>query len=885
MRGGLAAPPARPGGVTAGEAGVAAALRALGVAADGPAFSLLADGVLRTPATMHAVDERTWRDGDVVVRLTESPATGGSWSVALEATGVRHVEEVCLLDHSVSPAPSRVQNHHWGDGAPFQRSTTLIAHDRAGGWFACHANPFGVAEISATHLRLAYRPAMDVDGAFVSDPVVVGRFEPAGRDAERVLLPGRDLAGGREPGGLTRAIGPTPSRLDMGAARALRRAVADRVPWQPARCRVSHWDWGENAYRLSPADPSGLAAYLRMVQLCAELGVEVLLLSPGSRNQPQPDGAPAGDGGGPWQMVMWLAEGIAVGEGRWRPGDHAPGVAEVLDLCRQHGVHPAAYVNPQYLFRGHEDWAVVLDAEPAASTGYRWTCLGVSAARDHIVRRMEEFVDAHGLAGLSLDFVFWVPCFAADHGHESGEASLYAQWDGYRQILAALRRRPDAWVEALIGSQAVLPWGARDMTHPHPMLGDNQPQWVNAWPDLSVDRANANQQRRVAYWCRNLALLPSYKVPGQVGHQANRLREAPVERGWDWEGARYNLLSAIASAPSSLSICFLPCWDDAEWQAMRERDGAFFRRWLDFARDNAELLSGMEDLFDDPRPGAVDGTAALDSDGLGYVFLTNPDYIENSVRVPVPSELLMRELHPEPGRLWHADDDVVAEPHEVMVLQVVKRADVPVPHLAGASGRADADGTIVEASGRPGTARAVRVHTHAASRRRVLRFASDGVTPTLHPWRSVPGSDTVVECDWTPGAALPALLAQLTPPVPATGHELMQPWSDPSRLRLFLDVLDPESMQASLRVDGEEVPLLEAWMGTWPDVYDEELLHNNLMGRYADLHDRLLQAAQRGALETPWRITIELHGVAPGHFRGVHIAHLPRRTTTAFTVQ
>jgi hypothetical protein len=220
-----------------------------------------------------------------------------------------------------------------------------------------------------------------------------------------------------------------------------------------------------------------------------------------------------------------------------------------------------------------------------------------------------------------------------------------------------------------------------------------------------------------------------------------------------------------------------------------------------------------------------------------------------------------------------------------MVLQVVKRADVPVPHLAGASGRADADGTIVEASGRPGTARAVRVHTHAASRRRVLRFASDGVTPTLHPWRSVPGSDTVVECDWTPGAALPALLAQLTPPVPATGHELMQPWSDPSRLRLFLDVLDPESMQASLRVDGEEVPLLEAWMGTWPDVYDEELLHNNLMGRYADLHDRLLQAAQRGALETPWRITIELHGVAPGHFRGVHIAHLPRRTTTAFTVQ
>ncbi len=869
-------------------AGVAAALRALGVAADGPAFTLVADGTVHTPSSMRAVDGRTWRSGDVEVRLVEERAGDGSTSITLEATGVRHVSEVALLDHSVSPAPLRVDNHRWWNDPPFQRSTALVVHrDPGGGWFACYANPFGIAEVDGSRLRLAYRPGVDVEGRFVSDPLVVGGFAADGRDAERVLLPGRDLAGGRDVPPLTRAIGPAPSRIDTGAARAVRDAVAARQPWQPARCRVSHWDWGENSYRIDPAGADGAAIYERLLQLCAELGVEVIVLAPGSRNQPNADGTPAWHGGGPWQMVMWLAEGVSVGQRTWQPGDHAPGVAALLDGCRRHGVRPVAYTNPQFLFAGHDGWAVLPPPERRAGIGdYRWACLGVAAARDHIIELAERFVEVHDLAGLSLDFVHWVPCHAEDHGHEPGEASLYAQWDGYRRMLAALRRRDQAWIETLIGSQPVLPWGVGDATHPHPMLYDNQPQWVNAWPDLSLDRANANMQRRIGYWCRNLALLPSYRIPGQVGHQANRLREAPRERGWDWEGARYNLLSAIASAPSSLSICFLPCWDEAEWQGMRQRDGAFFRRWIDFARDNAALLARMEDLFDDPRPGAVDGTAALDGEGRGYVFLTNPDYVEHAVRVPLrgAGEVLLRELHPEPGRTW-ACDEVVVEPHEVTLLEVVVAAGVPLPCLLGAAGEVDGAGEVVAARGRPGTARAVQVRTGSGTRRRTLRFATDGVTPTLGPWREVGGDGLSLECEWAPGAALPALLAQLAPPLAPVEGELLQPWSDPSRLRLFLDVLDPESVRATLHVDGAEVTLREAWMGTWEDVRDAQL-HNNLMGRYADLHDRLLDCARRGALDTPWHVRLELRGEGDlrARFRGVHVAHLPRRTTEVFSV-
>jgi hypothetical protein len=30
---------------------------------------------------------------------------------------------------------------------------------------------------------------------------------------------------------------------------------------------------------------------------------------------------------------------------------------------------------------------------------------------------------------------------------------------------------------------------------------------------------------------------------------------------------------------------------------------------------------------------------------------------------------------------------------------------------------------------------------------------------------------------------------------------------------------------------------------------------------------------------------LHLRGVSPDHFRGVHVAHLPRRSTTVFTIE
>jgi hypothetical protein len=632
-----------------------------------------------------------------------------------------------------------------------------------------------------------------------------------------------------------------------------------------------------------------------MAEVCAEIGIEVVLLSPSIENL---------DWGvdGPWQRIMFVGMGLEVGRGEWEPGHEPPASVELLDQVRRRGMAPVAYSNPQNVWQRHREWTVV---RPEDVGDYRWACLAVPAAQDAVIDTMRAFREAYDLGGFSLDFVFWGTCHSPDHGHAVDEGSMYAQWDGYRRILAVLSEGGQ-WVETLIGSQLLLPWGALDMTHPHPVLGDNQPQWVPAWPDLSVDRANGNFQRRTAFWMRNFAFTPSYKIPGQVGHQANRVVQVEVERGWDWEGARFNLLSAVATGPSSLSVCFLPAWDEAEWSGMRARDGAFFARWIAFVKEHAEVLSRLEDLFDEPQPGAVDGTIALDDDGLGFAFLANPDHTPLAAVVPLAEGRALRELHPEEGRLW--DGEVVVDPHEVAVLEVIDSPGLALPAVFGVAGSVDGDGRLVTATGTPGSTVAATVRRADGSSSPVqLTFADDGVQPTLGPWFSPPlrsspphvadysevdaawsapleeleGTATIVT-EWAPGAALPGLLAELAPPIAPVGDEHLHPWSDPSRLRLFVDLLDPQAVTVRVRVDGDDVEVRQAWIGTFEHVKDPDRarIENNLLGHYVDLTDRL---AATDDLDRAWTIELTVDGLWRGQLRGVHVAHLPRRRTSSWS--
>lgn len=860
-------------------------LRDRGLALDGPEFELVADGSRFTPAEMAPEGDATWRRDDVTIRLEVAEGRDGSVDVVLEADGIRHVEEVCLLSGRITPTPDDVVNHTWFDRWGLQRSTALFVRHGDRGAFAAYAHPFGRAEVDDDRVRLWYPPGLVVDGRFRSDPLVVGRYDHAGRPVRREAVRGRDGCG-EQVADLVRLAGSLPCELDRGAVQAVRAAVEARVPWEPARMRVAAWDWGPNLFRLDPDDPATRQAYERWLQLCAELGVEEVLVAPGGRWTEE---ASHRRMKGPWQPIMWLGMGDDTFAGTWTPDQQLPLVSAVRERAAVLGLGVVAYSNPQVRWRDEAAWELDDGGDPS-DRAYRMCCLAVPAAQDWIRDLYRRFRSAHDLAGFSLDFVFWPACFrdADEHGHLPGASSQYAQWDGYRRIVGDLRRAdPQAWIEGLIGSQPLLPWGSRDLTHPHPFNGDNQPQWVLAWPDLSLDRVNANQQRRVGFWFRTFAFTPSYKVPGQVGHQANRMRFADVERGWDWEGARYNLLSAIASGPSSLSVCYLPCWDEAEWQAMRDRDGTFFADWIAFAKQHQDVLARLEDLFDEPCPGTVDGTVARHDDGTGFVFLANPDFVPHDVDLTgaLDDGIVLRELHPEPGRHW-LPGRVTVEPHEVQVLELVPAVDVPRPAVIGVVGRADTDGRIGAATGTPGTTVDAQVWTTNGTHDVTVAFADDGIRPTLGPWRDADGTEVdlahldgavTLTTEWAPGTTLPQLLAQLAPPVPPEGDEHRNPWADPSRLRLFPALLDPATATVRIRVDGTEAGITPAWVGTYDDVTSPPTGGSHLLGWYADLTDRL---AATDDLARPWRIELDVDLAFPGQLTCVHVTHLPRRTTT-----
>ena len=282
-----------------------------------------------------------------------------------------------------------------------------------------------------------------------------------------------------------------------------------------------------------------------------------------------------------------------------------------------------------------------------------------------------------------------------------------------------------------------MPWGSLGLTHPTPSMGDNQPQWMSAWPDLSLHRSSGNYQRRVGYWYRNFGFLPTPKVPGQVSHQANRERYTDSERGLGLGGcAVRSAFGDRIGAEHALRV--LP----PGVGRARVRGDAPARRGLLRALDRLCARACT-------RPGAAGGSVrraarrtdrrdvALGDDGHGFVFLTNPNFAAQAVAVPrLPEGSALVELHPDEGA-GGCRTGWSSKPHEVAVFRVVPRAEIALPALYGVTGLLGPDGDARRGDRRARLAGIpMRVDTGSDESAALVAFAPDGVQPTLGPWRA-----------------------------------------------------------------------------------------------------------------------------------------------------
>ena len=429
--------------------------------------------------------------------------------------------------------------------------------------------------------------------------------------------------------------------------------------------------WTENDYQLDISKASDRATYKRIIDRAAQFGISHILFAP--RNSDVSDKRNNTDAWG-WEQILWFGMGQKIRQGLWTPGDALPAsLIEMLNYFKLRKVKPVAYVYPILAFLAgtgkngtSPPWIVPGTYDLEHSTGARpplplgseedallhgangplRACLASPELQDWLPKTMLAFAKATGAGGFSFDYTYF-----EQHGpFPTFVASQYAQWAGWRTILAALHADPKACAGGTMcvvdNRQQNHAWGpwmwVQGGTYAEPLMSDEQPgSWMFYEADLHTDRLSANRQRQIAWSYRQLEFCPAESLPGFAFHQTDRdvtavqkaicadgrCSNASRSRDFDLLGHRYSLLSSIGTAGLNNVACYLPARNAEEFEKLPKEEITFVKHWYDWADSNVALLRNTKVLpgLSVPSFGALDGVSMVDEEGRnGAIFIYNP---------------------------------------------------------------------------------------------------------------------------------------------------------------------------------------------------------------------------------------------------------------------
>jgi len=652
---------------------------------EGDAFALSLNGTstilsssLPVPTrTFDAHGQPTYRysaAGDLTVHVAYS-VTDAFVSKQLTVSSARHAHNVTnvtlfagarLLLDGAAPAESVVARSPAGlkDFALFARWSTTGALITARNPFLT-ATPHGGGGVT-----LSYEPMMPVAPAapFSADRAHIGLH----------LLTQRKMAPPAQP-------------LDEAEHAAMQRCVraAIAAPQRASSVKINV-GWCENDFQIDISTAAGRAEYKRIIDRAASLGIESILFAP--RNSDVSSIGNGTDAWG-WEQVLWFGMGERLRMGLWAPGDPLPAsLTEMLDYFRLRGVRPVAYVYPILAFLAgtlpggasppwvvHGTYSSSDLATKRLGLGPMRSDLASPALQQWLPKTMRRFADQTGAGGFSFDYTYF------EQGSPGGRPwrSQYAQWSGWRAILAALQQP-----KACAGRQCVVDnrqanhaWGpwmwAEGGTYAEPLQSDEQPgSWMFYEADLKTDRLSANRQRETAWSYRVQSFAPAEVVPGFALHQTDRdvspaqknvtagpgcprgggtgrCAELSRRRDFDLLGYRYSLLSAVGTGGANLVLNMLPARDEGEFAAFPAEDVAFFRQWLEWADRSRDLVASTRVLPSTSRPaaGSLDGVSLLRQDGscTGAIFAFSPTATPLNLSLALDASLGCSPPHPSSG--------------------------------------------------------------------------------------------------------------------------------------------------------------------------------------------------------------------------------------------
>lgn len=854
------------------------------------------------------------------------------WTFISKQLFISHSENKAFRVNFCSPWITHPDNEIGAvlDATAGKYGKILHYKDAPTGSFFLIQNPYSTYYFQQGQLSGDYPADMKWEanqGEFPSDRACLGLYALSGQSIRHDLLPEWEFIPEPEQF-VTEGI-----QLDYADIQAITNCARAFLLVDPQKSNKVHIGWCENDYQIDVANLEGRKEYLRILDQAAAVGAEHVLFTPNhSKYGPLENNRDAWG----WENLLWLGLGQKVRSGEWVAGkDPVPAdIQEMLDYAQSKGLKLMAYVYPSLPFMQDSAWTAWRTAIGQKPEHYLTVDTGLKTYQDWFVDQCIAFYEQTGISGYSFDH--WWMAYEDEAGLVS---SKYQQWFGTRRILEELRRRaPEILIDGRQQYHHFGTWTWLAGTYPHPMMSDEQPGSFNPFPDLSTDRISADRQRYVAYRLMVRDFTPIEILPGFITHQtqrsdANRVmrRDSYRTRDWDYLGWKYSIISTIATAPFNLVINYLPARDTAEFNHFPEESKAFFHNWLRFADQNLTLLKNIRPILGQPMVGRCDGTAAISKD-QGFVFLFNPNQrelqaefrLDQSIGLQSGEKFLLTQIypieglnigHPQKGFYDFGDSVKIQMPGiEAVVLQIKAANKNPIePILFNAQGDLRSEAGVLQIkslAGPIGASQSLSIfHPNLPEVKRLqvndlpiayetlgnliqLSLTFDGAP--FHRAQSIDlkadngnkfhGNFTI------PQRIFDQLAARKESwPVNYTDDDLLAPWTDPSRLLLFINIADPFRTTENFRMEGDQKRFFTVKEPLVPDeirlkingkIREVQSANNGVypyekrtfFGFWLDLSD--LQGDQNHTLE------IELpEDLAPGQFQGLFFGNIEEEYT------
>jgi hypothetical protein len=832
--------------------------------------------------------------------------------LSLPAGSTSKINLVDVLRAELKTPVTREQKANRTTGAVFLRFGGPDAKATHGAFLAIQ-NPYSKWLRQGSTVALGYEPELEwrADyGPFASDRVCFGLHQLTGNETPAHALPEWKYFEDPE-----QAVAGIPT-LDRAEFDAMIRCVNAFTLFRPDKSLRVHVPWCENDYQIDAGTAGGRTELKRIVDQCAAVGVQHMLLTPAnSAVAPVSENADAWS----WENCLWLGLGQKIRKGEWDIANDPipPSIQEMLDYAKSKNVKLVAYAYPTLGWKQNPEWTAWCGGKTG---GYVGADTGVRSFQDWFVAQLVAFQKHTGISGYSFDH-WWIAYEPTKEG--ANPTSKYAQWYGCRRILEELRRHiPDVVIDGRQQYQHFGPWTWLAGSYPHPSTHDEQPGSFENFPDLHFSRVSAARQRFATWRYHVEQFTPWELVPGYISHQTPRgddkgqcVRDRPFHtRDWDLLGWRYSAISSIGTAPFNHTVSLLPARDETEFKHFLPADQQWLRDWMDWTDTHRDLLKKLRPIIGPPVLGRIDGTAAIDGNH-GFIFLYNPNYRELNAEFTLDAGIgltsgdafVLRELHPRKGRLlgkpgaglWLRGDKVVLpiKGPEALVLELVPANDIKRPALLGAAGTVELAGnqlSLTNVSGPvghsceltvlmpPGQAvsklvvngkAATSFQTHAEGVTLPVTFAGTRFDHCPQIGSLKPGfADSTYRAELRIPKRVFAQLERRRKswPVPYTAEELLATWRGSDRLLLFIQIADPvDTWNVGLKVGGRTVEVRKAYSDVYPLGREA-----TFTGFYADVSDL--------AEDTPHQLEVSLPaGLKPGQFQGLFLENVETEFTTS----